>query len=149
VSTIDRRHLLAATVPVVAGGALIGLAGAASATSAGTLTLIEPIRFLDSRVQEPDKFGPSANDNVAVPGLAAHAGAIINATVTETEGAGFFRFARTAVIPPPTSNINWWASGLTLANLAVVFTNGSAGISIVSGGLGRAHVVLDLLGYIG
>jgi hypothetical protein len=148
-STIDRRHLLAASVPVLAASALVGLAGPASAASAGTLTLIEPVRFLDSRVQEPEKYGPGANDNVAVPGLAGHAGAVINATVTETEGAGFFRFARTAVIPPPTSNINWWASGQTLANLAVVFTNGSGGISIVSGGLGRAHLVLDLIGYVG
>jgi hypothetical protein len=149
VTTIDRRHLLTASVPVAAAAALVGLAGPASAQAAGTLTLIEPIRFLDSRVQEPDKYGPGANDNVAVPDLASHTGALINITVTETEGAGFFRIARTAVIPPPTSNINWWDSGQTLANLAVVFTDGDGGVNILSGGLGRAHLILDLLGHVG
>jgi hypothetical protein len=147
-TNIDRRHLLAASVPLAA-GALIGLAAPAGAQTAGTLTLIEPVRFLDSRVQEPDKYGPGANDNVAVPGLAGHIGALINVTVTETEDAGFFRIARTPVIPPPTSNINWWASDQTLANLAVVYTAGDSGVNILSGGVGRAHLILDLLGYVG
>jgi hypothetical protein len=146
---IDRRKLLTASVPLAAAGAFIALAAPAGAQTAGTLTLIEPLRFLDSRVQEPDKYGPGANDNVVVPGLENHTGALLNITVTETEGAGFFRIARTAVIPPPTSNINWWASGQTLANLAVVYTAGDPGVNILSGGLGRAHLILDLLGYVG
>ena len=146
---IDRRRLLTAAAPIAAATALVGLAGPAGAQGTGALTLIEPVRFLDSRVQEPDKYGPGANDNVLVPGLAGHAGALINLTVTETEGAGFFRIARTAVIPPPTSNINWWGSDQTLANLAVVDTGGASGVNILSGGLGRAHLILDLLGYVG
>ena len=49
---------------------------------------------------------------------------------------------------PPTSNLNWFGSGQTLANLAFVATGDETYIEIHAGGAGSTHVVVDLQGYI-
>jgi hypothetical protein len=36
-----------------------------------------------------------------------------------------------------------------IGRLAVVDTGGAAGVNILSGGLGRAHLIFDLLGDVG
>ena len=113
------------------------------------MELISPIRIQDSRVSEPDKYDTTAQDSIAVPGLAGKSGVIVNVTVTETEGAGFFRVAEDFEAVPSTSNINWYGDGQTVANLAMVkITPPIAGISIQGGGDGRAHLIIDVLGFI-
>ena len=49
-----------------------------------------------------------AQDSLAVPGIDGKSGVILNVTVTETEGAGFFRIADEFEAVPTTSNINWY-----------------------------------------
>jgi hypothetical protein len=147
---ITRRNLIAAAP--VAGLAGMGLAiapGAASAAATGMVELISPIRIQDSRTMEPDKYDTSASDTILVPGLAGKSGVIVNVTVTETEGVGFFRVAEDIEPVPSTSNINWYAVGQTIANLAIVkVTPPTGGISMQGGGNGRAHLIIDVLGFI-
>jgi hypothetical protein len=73
-------------------------------------------------------------------------------TVTETEGAGFLRVFASDLSGeqpvPETSNVNWSANGLTLANLALTGVGGESGVEIFCGGAGRTHVIVDLQGYV-
>jgi len=149
-SPITRRRMMAAApATALAAGATLALgASPADAASSGALELITPFRLQDSRVNEPDKYDTTARDGLAVPGLAGKCGVILNVTVTETEGAGFFRIAEEFEDPPTTSNINWYAGGQTLANMAIVSTPAGMGISVQGGGNGRAHLIIDVLGYV-
>ena len=149
-TSISRRALIAAAPATGWAGAALALhPNAASAATSGTVELISPIRIQDSRVSEPDKYDTTAQDSIAVPGLAGKSGVIVNVTVTETEGAGFFRVAEDFEAVPSTSNINWYGDGQTVANLAMVkITPPIAGISIQGGGDGRAHLIIDVLGFI-
>lgn len=149
-TSMSRRALLsAAPATGLAGAALALHQGTALAAASGTVELISPVRIQDSRVSEPDKYDTTAQDTLAVPGLAGKHGVIVNVTVTETEGAGFFRVAEDIEAVPTTSNINWYADGQTVANLAMVkVTPTAAGIAVQGGGDGRAHLIVDVLGFI-
>ena len=150
-SPISRRHLIAAApaTGLAAGAALALGPGTAGAAGTGAVELIAPFRLQDSRVNEPDKYDTTAQDSLAVPGIAGKCGVILNVTVTETEGAGFFKIADGFEATPTTSNINWYADGQTLANMAIVMVSSPAtGITVQGGGDGRAHLVLDVLGFV-
>ena len=150
-SLFTRRRLIAAApvAGLAAGTALTLGPSPAAAAASGMVELVTPFRLQDSRVNEPTKYDTSAQDNIAVPGLAGHGGVILNVTVTETEGAGFFRIAEGFEAVPSTSTINWYTAGQTVANLAIVkVTPPAAGISIQGGGNGRAHLILDVLGFV-
>ena len=95
---------------------------------------------------EPDKYDTSARDSLFVDGLAGNNGVILNVTVTQTEGSGFFRIADGFEDPPTTSNINWYTDGQKVANMAIVKT--TSGIAVQGGGSGRAHLIIDVLGFI-
>ena len=84
--------------------------------------------------------------SLIVPASDENEGILYNLTVTETEGAGFVRLGRDQVNPPPTSNVNWFATGQTLANFALVNVGG--GVIVQVGGNGRTHIVLDVLGFV-
>ncbi len=146
-SIISRRRLIAATSATgLAGAALAAAPAPAMAATTGAIELIAPFRLQDSRTMEPDKYGTSARDSLFVDGLAGKNGVILNVTVTETEGFGFFRIADAFQDPPTTSNINWYTDGQTVANMAMVKT--TSGISVQGGGAGRAHLIIDVLGFI-
>ena len=146
-SIISRRRLIAATSATgLAGAALAAAPAPAMAATTGAIELIAPFRLQDSRTMEPDKYGTSARDSLFVDGLAGKNGVILNVTVTETEGFGFFRIADAFQDPPTTSTINWYTDGQTVANMAMVKT--TSGISVQGGGAGRAHLIIDVLGFI-
>ncbi len=73
-------------------------------------------------------------------------------TVTGTENAGFltvFPSDLSGTRPiPATSNVNWWGSGLTLANSTLTAVGGETYIVIRCSGSGGTHVIVDLQGYI-
>ncbi|MEM8747480.1 MAG: hypothetical protein AAF945_19295 [Actinomycetota bacterium] len=148
--TISRRGLIAAgSASGLAGAALIGTSSPASASSTGATELITPFRLQDSRTMEPDKYSTAAQDSLAVDGLLGKCGVILNVTVTQTEGFGFFRIGDGFETAPTTSNINWYEDGQTLANMAMVAVEPtSGGIDIQGGGDGRAHLIIDVLGFI-
>lgn len=150
-TSISRRALIGAAPATGLAGAALALhpSAALAAATSGALELITPVRIQDSRVDEPDKYDTSAADTLLVPGLEGKHGVILNVTVTETEGAGFFRVADDIEPVPTTSNINWYADGQTVANLAIVkITPPNSGIAVQGGGDGRAHLIVDVLGFI-
>jgi len=49
---------------------------------------------------------------------------------------------------PETSNINWWTSGLTLANLTLSTVGGENALEVHCEGNGRTHVIVDVQGYV-
>jgi hypothetical protein len=74
-------------------------------------------------------------------------GAVINLTVTETEGAGYV-----AVFPANqawngTSSINWFGPGQNLANSLVTAMDDLQQVTI-RGGASPTHVIIDILGYV-
>ncbi len=146
-SNITRRRLIAATSATgLAGAALTAAPTPALAATAGGVELIAPFRLQDSRTMEPDKYSTGARDSLFVDGLAGKSGVILNVTVTATEGFGFFRIADGFQDPPTTSNINWYTDGQNVANMAMVRT--TSGIFVQGGGEGRAHLIIDVLGFI-
>jgi hypothetical protein len=149
---LSRRSFVAAAGSAVGATGLIaaGTPHAALAATTGTIVLVAPQRILDSRVQEPTKYGSGAVDSIAVPGIDPYHGVIVNLTVTDTEGSGFVTLGKAPVFPPATSNINWSGPGITLANLAIVNTGTNAGgIVIQMAGGGAAHLIIDLVAFIG
>jgi hypothetical protein len=109
---------------------------------------LSPItRVLDTRVTG-GKLNISEERVIALGGVPGFAqGAVINLTVTETEGAGFV-----AVFPadsdwPGNSSINWSAPDQNIANGVLVATDGTGGIRI-RGGVSRTHVIVDVAGYL-
>ena len=150
-TVLTRRSLLGAAPVALAGAALVSRPSAAHAldVSGGTLTLVEPFRLLDSRVDPGAKYATGDTATLTVPDLSTVHGVILNVTITGTEGSGFVRVANKVVLPAPTSNINWSAAGQTLANLAIVRTTaGASTVTLQFAGDGKTHVVIDVIGYI-
>ena len=75
-------------------------------------------------------------------------GAVINLTVTETEGAGGFVAVFPANVPwPGNSSINWFGAGQNLANSVTTAVDPSAQITI-RGGAASTHVIIDRIGWL-
>jgi hypothetical protein len=152
--SLTRRTLLGAAPVALAGAAVVGRAPTAQAidVTGGTLALVAPFRLFDSRQSGTgEKYAVGGSDEITVPDLASVHGVVLNVTITDTEGQGFVRVADKIVWPPPTSTINWYATGQTLANFAIVRTTaGSSKVTFQLGGTtgGKLHIVLDVIGYI-
>jgi hypothetical protein len=145
----------AALAPVAFGG----VARAASSSSGTLVTLFTPIRIFDSRVDDVPlgraklATGTTVIVTVSVPDEERFlTAALLNVTITQTEGAGFLRVSGTdssGTQPvPATSNINWSQNGQTLANLALTSVGSEFGVDIFAGGAGRTHVIVDVQGYV-
>lgn len=146
-----RRELLAKFAPAIAVGAAAPLALSPLSALAGTgalgaLTLIDPTRIQDSRTMEEGKYFWGSRDGLFHEVLSGARAALLNVTVTDTEGAGWLRLGPEFQDPPRTSNINWWADGQTLANLAIVQLTELGGFKVQGGGTGAAHLIIDVLG---
>jgi hypothetical protein len=154
---LSRRELC-----VAAGGAatilLPGHSAAAQSPPAGPLVaLLTPVRVYDSRVDPilPGRRKLQSGDSVIVT-VAAYEGfataVFLNVTITETEGAGYlvlFASDPSGERPlPSTSNVNWWTSGLTLANFALSAVGAENGVVVHCDGGGRTHAVVDVYGYV-
>jgi hypothetical protein len=152
--SLTRRTLLGAAPVALAGAAVVGRAPVAQAldVSGGTLVLVAPFRLFDSRESGTGaKYTVGQDDAVTVPDLSTVHGVVLNVTITDTEGQGFVRVADKVVWPAPTSTINWFAAGQTIANLAIVRTvNAASKITFQLGGStgGKVHIVLDVIGYV-
>lgn len=160
-SRYTRRRILtamggaAALTPVAWRGGAV-----AAAPPAGSLiTLRTPKRIYDSRTDKTllggkkIASGQSIIVTVTVPDETRFLlSAFLNVTVAETEGAGFLRVLATdpsGTRPvPETSNVNWSQDGVTLANLVLTGVGSEFGVEIFCGGRGRAHVVVDIQGYV-
>jgi hypothetical protein len=73
--------------------------------------------------------------------------ALVNLTITNTEGSGFLGLFPSGTSWPGTSSINWSGPNQIVANSATVAVSPGGSLDIFCGGGGRTHVVVDLLGY--
>jgi hypothetical protein len=81
---------------------------------------------------------------VAVPAGIASA-VEVNVTVTDTSSGGWLSLFSNAVPWPGTSTINWFQTGMTIANGTTVAVDDAARFRIR--GAGSTHVVVDVTGY--
>jgi len=154
-SALSRRSLFTAMTAAL-GSAALGesiMARSASAT-AGQAASVQlntpPFRIEDTR-DGGTKLAGGSTMEVFVPGFIGTGvvGVLLNLTVTDTEGSGFLRVdASNSMATNNTSNINWWTSGTTLANLVAIPGEGTRGIIVTAGGPGKTHVVIDLVGFL-
>jgi hypothetical protein len=104
-------------------------------------------RVLDTRVTG-GKLNADEERVVTLDGVPGFArGAVINLTVTETEGAGFVAVFPANVGWPGTSSINWSAPDQNIANAVLTAVDDTSRIRI-RGGVNRTQVVIDLVGYL-
>lgn len=131
----------------------------AAQPSGPLITLLTPLRIYDSRTDTvllggaKLATGQAITVAVSVPDETRFLmAAFLNVTITETEGSGFLRVSGTDSSGerpiPVTSNVNWSQNGQTLANLVLTTIGSEAGVDIFAGGAGRAHVVVDVQGYV-
>lgn len=160
VAFLSRRRLLAA------GGIAAALPFAPSPGRAQTpplggelITLRSPVRVYDSRSDLVPLGGAKlqSGHSVAVTVSSAFLGefalsVFMNVTVTQTEGSGFLVVRGSDLSGeeplPPTSNVNWWTGGLTLANLVLTTVGGENAVEVHCDGGGRTHLVCDVQGYV-
>jgi hypothetical protein len=143
------------TLPTFPAGAIRGqLANAVTST----VLLPVPLRAYDSRLGDGKlqagqtrtiglSTGKDAagNNVIAVPTGAT--AAVVNLTITDTEGAGFVKMYSAAISEPATSSINWSESDQNLAVSTPVAIDGQARIKL-TGGVNATNVVVDVIGYI-
>jgi hypothetical protein len=89
----------------------------------------------------------------SVPGVPAHAVAVLgNVTVHQTVGAGFATAYPAGTSVPSTSNLNWFASDMQIAN-AINVRLGNGAISVFTNGTPApgtpaCEVIVDVSGYV-
>jgi hypothetical protein len=110
---------------------------------------LDPIpRVLDTRTTALGKLNPNEERLVTLTGVPGFAtAAVINLTITDTEGAGYVAVFPANVPWPGNSSINWSATGQIAAN-SVVTAIDPTGTIAIRGGVGRTHVVIDVQGYL-
>jgi hypothetical protein len=123
------------------GGILVGYLPAAR-----TFVPQNPIpRSLDTRLVG-GKLKPNEERVVTLGVPGGVAGAVLNLTVSETEGVGGYVAVFPADAPyPGNSSINWFGPGQNLANTLVTGVDAGGQIRI-RGGVAATHVIIDLLG---
>jgi len=138
----------------------------AGPSTGGAFHAISPSRVYDSRASEPTgnvgllTNGTSRTVSVAdqrdlTTGAVTTAGIVpagatavtANVTVTNTQGAGFLAINPGGDDEIKAAAVNWSANGQILNNGLNLTLNGSREITIVCGGGGNTHVVVDITGY--
>ncbi|MEP7192465.1 MAG: glycoside hydrolase domain-containing protein [Actinomycetota bacterium] len=125
-------------------------------TTAGSYTVLSPVRLMDTRVGTPSNPRKTAvpawgTVKVAVAGASGSpvpAGALAaaaNVTVTEPQKAGFLTVADRALTG--SSSLNF-LTGQTVANLVISKIAPDGTVSIYNGSRGTVHVMVDLQGFI-
>jgi hypothetical protein len=122
----------------------------------GLFSPVNPARVLDTRsaVGAPRRTPLAAGEELAVTvagagGVPAGGAGVValNVTVTQPTATGFLTVFANGTRPPPTSNLNF-APSQTVPNL-VLARVGSGGQVKVVVSAGRAHVVMDVVGWFG
>ncbi len=137
----------------------------AAPNSAGAFSAITPARVYDSRwsgvagvttgvlntgelreISVADGRGPTGSVTTANAVPEGARAIAYNLTITGTAGGGFL-----AVSPGGTStsasSINWAATGIDLANAAIVGTSSTRTIRVAAGGPGSTNFIVDVTGY--
>ncbi len=118
-------------------------------TAGADLHPVTPVRAHDSRASTP--LGPGATRSVPVTGLgevpaSGVRAVVVNVTVTEPTGAGWFGVHPGGSQAPLASLLNF-TPGVTVANATVVGV-GPDGTIELTNSVGATHVVIDVLGWL-
>ena len=110
--------------------------------------LSSTVRAYDSRTADgPISSGVTRNVKLTdVP--AGATAATVSLTVTRTNASGYLSLFRAGAAYPGNSNINWFASGQTLAVTTVSAVDSAASLSVRCGG-GSTQFIVDVIGYHG
>jgi hypothetical protein len=138
----------------------------AGSGTAGAFHAISPSRVYDSRVAEPaGNVGLVTNGSNRLVSVASQrdlttgavttaniipAGATAvtaNVTVADTQGFGFLAINPGGDTEVKAAAINWAGNGLILNNGLNLTLNSSREVTIVCGGGGNTHVIIDVTGY--
>jgi LPXTG-site transpeptidase (sortase) family protein len=113
-------------------------------SAAGRFVAAGPDRVYDSRDVAAVGAGGLRRIPLAAAVPADAVGVVLNVTVTDTAGAGFWTVWPAGQAWPGTSNVNAVAAGQTIANQVIVPV-GAAGVDVFAQTGG--HVVVDLAGW--
>jgi hypothetical protein len=134
------------------------------AASTSALHFVTPSRVYDSRQPRPAR-GPLAGGQsrtivvadgralaggaVTVPNLvpAGATGIAYNLTVVNTVNQGFLVVNPGSNRTVTSSAINWFASGMTVANASVVGIDANRRMTVIAGGFGSTDFIVDVVGY--
>jgi hypothetical protein len=70
-----------------------------------------------------------------------------NLVITGTAGLGFLALNPGGELTVTGSSINWGGDNQTVANGLIIALNEDREVSVIAGGAGSTHVVLDVNGY--
>ncbi len=112
-------------------------------------TPVEPARLLDTRQDPAGPLGPGEEGFLTIEGQGGVPAdgvdaAVLNITVTQPTAASYLAITPNA--EPGTSNLNF-ATGQTVANLAVVPINQTSGDVVIYNDTGNAHVIVDVFAW--
>lgn len=133
-------------------------------STAGAFHAVAPGRVYDSRAAAPspgtitggqsrtisvaDKRNPDTGAVTLANLVPAGATAIAaNVTIVSTDGAGFVVCNPGGITSVDASTINWSAPGQALANGVILALDDQRRLTIVAGGGGTTHVIIDVTGY--
>jgi hypothetical protein len=132
--------------------------------TAGAFTVVAPGRVYDSRVAAPspgtltggqhrtisvaDRRDPTTGAVALADFVPTGATAVAaNVTIVSTDGAGFLVCNPGGTTTVDASTINWSAAGQVLANGVILALDDQRRLTIVAGGGGTTHVLVDVTGY--
>jgi hypothetical protein len=152
----DRRSVLKLAGGALVGGAVVGALANSSPVAAappGSITLITPVRVMDSRAGFPPLDVPKGQlqngetvtyDLSDVIPSAAEA-ALLNLTATNTNAGGWFAAYEGDSDYPGVSSLNWWMAGSNICNFLIVPLSPDTGINVRCAG--QADIIIDVFGY--
>lgn len=120
----------------------------AGASSAGQFHVLgAPVRAYDSRSGD-GALGGGDQRNIVMTGVPAGASAVtVSLTATQTAGSGYLSLFRSGITWPGNSNLNWFASGQTVAVTTISAVNASRVVAVRAGGTGSTQFIIDVIGY--
>ena len=138
---------------------VVDIAGWYGPTATNGLQTVDPIRAVDTRPGKPTRVPVPGGDiggtevlnvrlagNPAIPEVPATAVAVVlNAAVTGPTITGHLTVWPDGVAKPLASNLNF-DKAATVANLVVAKTGTGGRVNVATNG-GKAHVILDIVGY--
>ena len=138
---------------------VVDIAGWYGPTATTGLQTVDPIRAVDTRPGKATRITVPGGDiggtevltarlagNPAIPEVPASAVAVVlNAAVTAPTITGHLTVWPDGVTKPLASNLNF-DKGATVANLVVAKTGANGQVKVATNG-GKAHVILDIVGY--
>ncbi|MGE0879071.1 MAG: CHRD domain-containing protein [Acidimicrobiia bacterium] len=113
--------------------------------------LSSPQRAYDSRTTAEGRFASNETRTIDLHGAGVPISvqaALVNLTVTETDGAGYLVLYSNEVLSiPGTSSINWSTSNQNVANTSTVAVDGQGRVRVTAGPA-STHVIIDVIGYV-